>query len=278
MKLAVFGIKNNSEYKNTKSFIEDKGFKIYDIEAESEKQYSSLYLSEAINKVVSKSIDLLMIGGEKMAFNATVPFINTNTIKKSKVSFMGNGDATPFISLISLCNNPVYYGPNFMPFLSGDKKEDNYKNIIEKIFVKKTEINYADMSWTFDGNGIVKGKLIGGEINNLIKIWNTKSFKKINKGDIMLLDNLSDDRLELESQIAFLYSNGVFDKINTFIIGKNSSNFKYDLRTILPEFVRNSDKYNFVFNYDGMHSVVPAILRMDYRVSVNFTDNTVTQR
>lgn len=72
-----------------------------------------------------------------------------------------------------------------------------------------------------NNSSIVRGRLIGGNLNTIGGIWGSPFMPVIRDGDILLIEDSLKDIATVERSFAFLAVNGVFDRVAVVLLGKH---------------------------------------------------------
>ena len=75
--------------------------------------------------------------------------------------------------------------------------------------------------WQFLGNGVVTGRLIGGNLNTMAGIWGSPYKPTIKQGDILLVEDSLKGIETIERSFSHLKACGVFDRVSAIILGKH---------------------------------------------------------
>jgi muramoyltetrapeptide carboxypeptidase LdcA involved in peptidoglycan recycling len=111
--------------------------------------------------------------------------------------------------------------------------------------------------WITVYEGIVIGRVIGGNLNTIQGIWGSSYMPEIKEGDILFIEDSLKDAATIERSFSLLKLNGVFDKISGIILGKHE--LFNDLKTgkkpyeILLE-VLGDKKLPFIADFDCCHT------------------------
>lgn len=76
-------------------------------------------------------------------------------------------------------------------------------------------------NWQFIGNGVVKGRVVGGNLNTMAGIWGSPYMPEIQQGDILLIEDSLKGIETVERAFCHLKLCGVFDKVSAIILGKH---------------------------------------------------------
>ena len=71
------------------------------------------------------------------------------------------------------------------------------------------------------GDGKVRGRLIGGNLNTMWSIWGSPYMPHIESGDILLIEDSLKSIAQVERLFAFLKINGVFERVSGVLLGKH---------------------------------------------------------
>ncbi len=71
------------------------------------------------------------------------------------------------------------------------------------------------------GGGVIRGRLIGGNLNTMGGIWGSPFMPEIRRGDILLLEDSLKDIATVERSFTMLAINGVFDRVAAVLLGKH---------------------------------------------------------
>lgn len=207
--------------------------------------------AEEFNNLLDhNNILMSMIGG--LNSSSILPYINYDKIQKNKTKIVGFSDTTAILlAVYEKTKIPTYYGhallPSFdeqdfikkwnlnsfkkyvinnetgkiqNPKLWTEEKIDWFDLELEKInrneYIKKMKKNKLE---SFN-DGVVIGRLIGGNLNTMVSIFNTEFMPKIENGDILFIEDSNKSVDECERNFAFLKNSKILDKVSGVIIGK----------------------------------------------------------
>ena len=68
---------------------------------------------------------------------------------------------------------------------------------------------------------VIRGRLIGGNLNTMGGIWGSPLMPEIRRGDILLLEDSLKDIATVERSFTMLALNGVFDRVAAVLLGKH---------------------------------------------------------
>lgn len=185
------------------------------------------------------------IGG--MNSNSLLPYIDYEALKRDPKIIMGYSDVTALLlGVYAQTGLVTYYGPaaaasfgEFPPFV--DETWAYFADILLEgaslPHTLPTPEAWTDefIPWdTQDGpksgtpnqlvtvhGGTAEGRLIGGNLNTMQGIWNTKYMPEIRQGDILFIEDSLKDAATVERSFSLLKLSGVFDKIGGLILGKH---------------------------------------------------------
>ena len=297
-------------FKRAVDYLENKGFKI--IEGNLTKK-SDFYRSGSIqaraeelnNLIRNPSVKCIMstIGG--MNSNSLLPYIDYEYFKSNPKPIIGYSDVTAILlAIYAKTNISTFYGPALVasfgelnPFV--DLTYKYFEDILVNDIIFPHEIKnppfWTDeyIDWEIQDrskstipndlitvyDGVVKGRLIGGNLNTMTGIWNTEYMPKIKEGDILFLEDSLKNCADIERSFALLKISGVFEKISGIILGKHelfndcgSDRKPYE---ILVEVLADT-KIPFLANFDCCHTHPMLTLPIGCTIELNATKKRIT--
>lgn len=239
-------------FERAKKFLSEKGFSLIAGELTGKKDYyrsgSILERVEELNKLIrNKEIKCIMstIGGYNS--NSLLPYIDYEELKRNPKIIIGYSDMTAILlGIYAKTGIITYYGPalvasfgEYSPLVDG-----TYNNFIEILnkkiilpYTYKTPLYWTDefINWEEQDRkkklynnqlktvipGIVRGRVIGGNLNTIQGIWGSEYMPEIKNGDILFIEDSLKSATVLERSFSFLKINGVFDKVSGIILGKH---------------------------------------------------------
>ena len=243
-------------YERGKAFLEAKGFQIVEgsLTGQSEGYRSgspkarAQELNELLNDSSIKMI-MSMIGGTNS--NSMLPYIDYEAFHNNPKIIVGYSDATAILlAMYAKTGIPTYYGPALVPSFGEFEPlvHENYR-FFETYFCECPEVPYeipmvrvwSDEpvnwlektqekslflnEWFGFHDGIVEGRLIGGNNNAMYGFIGTEYFPAIHEGDILLIEDSMKNASIVEKNLAMLKLHGVFEKVAAVILGKHE---RYD--------------------------------------------------
>lgn len=239
-------------YERGKAFLEEKGFQIIEgsLTSQSEGYRSGTpkaraeELNELLRDPTIKMI-MSMIGGTNS--NSILPYIDYDAFRENPKLVVGYSDATAILlALYAKTGIPTYYGPALVPsFGEFDPLVQETYRFFESYFCENPALPYEipmsefwsdepvnwlektqekplySNDWLGFNDGIVEGRLIGGNNNAMYGFIGTEYFPTIHEGDILLIEDSMKDASIVEKNIAMLKLHGVFDEIAAIILGKH---------------------------------------------------------
>jgi len=160
------------------------------------------------------------IGGENA--HQILPLIDFDLIAKNPKIIIGYSDPTVFLNPISEHSNiPTFYGPHIISF---DPEWNWYSKYTIDCFKKL--LMRADNSFVVPPagtrecwqEGIVKGRLVGGCLIDLIKLLGTP-WEPNWKDKILILESINQTPQKIDVSLTHLYQADVFNKIKGLILG-----------------------------------------------------------
>lgn len=243
------------------------------------------------------------IGG--MNSNSILPYIDYEALRKDPKIIIGYSDVTAILlGIYSKTGINTYYGPaivasfgEFEPLVSQTFKyfyniccNEDIKYPYEMEAPKKWTDEFID--WELqerekdlkDNNlitvidGVVKGRVIGGNLNTMQGIWGTEYMPDIKVGDILFIEDSLHDIATIERSFSLLKLSGVFNKVSGIILGKHEifddkgTNRKpYE---VLLE-VLGDTKLPFLAEFDCCHTHPMMTLPIGSTIELDATNKTV---
>lgn len=297
-------------FERAKKYLQDKGFNVidgnltgkYDFYRSGNIKERADELNQLIRNPEVKCI-ISTIGG--MNSNSILPYIDYEAFKRNPKIIIGYSDVTSILlAIYAQTGISTYYGPALVasfgelsPFV-----DYTYK-YFKEVTMDNTKIPYvfeAPEYWTDEYinwetqdrskekrankwitvyEGVVSGRVIGGNLNTIQGIWGSKYMPQIKEGDILFIEDSLKDIATIERSFSFLKINGVFDKISGIILGKHE--LFDDSKTgrkpyeILLE-VLGDRKIPFIADFDCCHTHPMLTLPIGCEIELNATEKKVS--
>lgn len=265
--------------------------------------------SEEFNNLLSDNDILMsMIGG--MNSSSILPYIDYDKIMERKTKIVGYSDTTAILlAVYKKTKIPTYYGPALLP--SFDEQDfikrwnlnsfnkyvvnnqigiiDNPKlwteekidwfNFEDEKVSKENYIKKMQKNKLYSYNdGVVIGRLIGGNLNTMVSVYNTEFMPEIVEGDILFIEDSNKSVDECERNFAFLKNSKILDKVSGVILGKSenfnkmSSNETYE--SLFMKFLDR--KIPALTNFDSSHCQPMNVLKIGGKVKLDTFNKQVT--
>lgn len=241
-----------SRYDRGVRFLEEKGFSIvHGILRGKQDHYRSGSIrerAEEFNQLLwDERVDILMasIGGNNT--NSILPYIDYDFLKRHPKIVIGYSDTTALLlAIYAKTGLTTFYGPalassfgEFPPF--GDLTWDSFRQVVCRkpslpyryempSFWTDEFLDWASQDrgkekrpneWRTIHPGRCQGRLIGGNLNTMEGFFGTEYMPRIQKGDILLLEDSLKDASTIERSFSLLKLAGVFDRVGGIILGKH---------------------------------------------------------
>lgn len=239
-------------YQKGKQYLIDKGYKIIEGDLVGK---SDFYRSGSIKERADEFNSLLhnpdvkcimaSIGGYNS--NSILPYIDYEYLKQNPKIIIGYSDVTAILlGIYEKTGITTYYGPavvssfgEFAPLV------DETFAYFESIVCQKPMFPYnlpTPQFWTDEfidwneqskaktvyeneiitvSHGKATGRLVGGNLETMSGIWGSEYMPKIQKGDILFIEDGHKSIAEIERSFAHLKLCGVFDMVSGIILGKH---------------------------------------------------------
>lgn len=297
-------------FERGEKYLESKGFKI--LEGNLTGKYD-FYRSGSIKERVEELNDLIRnpqvkciistIGG--MNSNSLIPYIDYEAFKKNPKIIIGYSDVTAILlAIYSKTGISTYYGPalvpsfgEFQPFSDWTYKyfkeitidTIKFPHVLEVPEYWTDEfINWEtqdrskakrENQWITVYEGIVRGRVIGGNLNTMQGIWGSEYMPEIKEGDILFIEDSLKDAATIERSFSLLKISGVLDRISGIILGKHElfddSKTGRNPYQILLE-VLGERKIPFIADFDCCHTHPMITLPIGCEIELDATNKKVS--
>jgi len=297
-------------FERAKKYLEGKGFNILEGNLTGKSDFyrsgSIRERAEELNELIrNPKVKCIMstIGG--MNSNSLLPYIDYEAFKKNPKIIIGYSDVTAILlAIYAKTGIKTYYGPalvasfgEFSPFV--DCTYEYFKElVVEEIkfpYTLKTPSVWTEefIDWETQDRakeklenqlvtvygGIVRGRLIGGNLNTMQGIWGTEYIPEIKEGDILFIEDSLKDSATIERSFSLLKVSGVLDKISGIILGKhelfNDSKTGRKPYEILLE-VMGDKEIPFIAEFDCCHTHPMLTLPIGCEIELDATNKKVS--
>jgi len=297
-------------FERAMKYLSEKGFQIIEGKLTGKYDYyrsgSIKDRAEELNELIrDPEVKCIMstIGG--MNSNSILPYIDYEALKKNPKIIIGYSDVTAILLAIYAQTGIItYYGPalvasfgEFPPYV------DETFQYFKEILMDETVIPYTfeppehwteehikwetqDRSkekrkneWVTVFDGVIRGRVIGGNLNTIQGIWGSKYMPEIKNGDILFIEDSLKDIATVERSFSFLKVNGVFEKISGIILGKHelfddSKTGRKPYEVLLE--VLGERKLPFIADFDCSHTHPMLTLPIGCEIELNATDKKIS--
>lgn len=298
-------------FNRAKKYLNDKGFNIIEGNLTGKRDFyrsgSIKERAEELNELIrNQEVKCIMstIGG--MNSNSILPYIDYEAFKKNPKIIIGYSDVTAILlAIYAQTGIKTYYGPALVasfgelpPFVDYTYKyfekvvmDDDIK--IPYVFetpeywtdeyinweIQDRSKEKRENKWVTVYEGIVRGRVIGGNLNTIQGIWGSKYMPEIKDGDILFIEDSLKDIATIERSFSLLKVNGVFDKISGIILGKHelfddSITGRRPYEVLLE--VLGDRKLPFIGDFDCCHTHPMLTLPIGCRIELNATEKKVS--
>ncbi len=300
-------------FERAKHFLESKGFQLV---AGSLTGGSDHYRSGSIQARAAELNALIRdpevrcvistIGGNNS--NALLPYLDYEALKRDPKIIIGYSDVTALLMGIYAQTGLItFYGPALVASFGElpplvEQTYDSFFELLcrpgkssyqyqmppawtDEMIDWETQSEAKRLSpnhWQFMGEGVIKGRVIGGNLNTMTGIWGSPYMPAIQYGDILLIEDSLKGIETVERSLAHLKLCGVFETVSAVILGKHELfNDRGTGRTPLDVLleVLNGQSLPILAGFDSCHThpmlVTPlgATAEIDFdRESIRLTD------
>lgn len=297
-------------FERAKTFLEKKGFVLEEGKLTGKQDgYRSGSIQERVEElnglIRDPNVRCIMstIGG--MNSNSLLPYIDYEALKRDPKIIIGYSDVTALLlAIYSKTGLVTFYGPALVasfgelsPFVDGTYQSfhellcmpcsGRYQYELPQFWTderidweiqdreKEGYLNQCE----FLGQGIIQGRVVGGNLNTMGGIWGSEYMPEIKKGDILFIEDSLLNAATVERSLSFLKINGVFDNVSAVILGKHEL---FDAQgtgrrpiDILLE-VLNGQALPIVNDFDCCHTHPMLTLPLGVEVEINFAQGKVS--
>ncbi|MCL2839566.1 MAG: LD-carboxypeptidase [Defluviitaleaceae bacterium] len=297
-------------FKRAVEFFRDKGFHLIEGNLTGKSDFyrsgSIIERAEELNSLIrNPEVQCIIstIGG--MNSNSILPYIDYDALVKHPKIIIGYSDVTALLlGIYAKTGLTTYYGPalvasfgEFSPYL--DMTYEYFCDILieenKPPFTLKTPPFWTDeyISWEEQdraknqnenklvtlNQGVVKGRVIGGNLNTMTGIWSSPYMPEIKKGDILFIEDCLSHISGVERDFSLLKLCGVFDRVGGIILGKheifkdaNTGRKPYD---VLMEVI-GTPKCPILAEFDCSHMHPMLTLPLGCEIELDATKQKVT--
>lgn len=296
-------------FERAKEYLSDKGYKL---KAGKLTGSNDFYRSGTVKQRAEELNELIRdpdvrcimstIGGNNS--NSLLPYIDYDALIRTPKIIVGYSDVTALLlAIYQKTGITTFYGPALVASLGEfpplvDHTFEYFQKVVgnlelkhhacdmppywtdqwiewsEQIRAKETKAN----QWNFKGSGMVKGRLIGGNLNTMGAIWGSEYMPEIRQGDILLIEDCMLGIEVVERYFALLAINGVFDKVGAIILGKHEL---FDDRgtgrapiDVLTELL-DGRNIPILFDFDSCHTHPMITIPIGAIATVDFDEKTI---
>ena len=299
-------------FKRAKCFLEQKGFVL---QAGQLTGQADFYRSGTIQDRAAELNQLIRdpnvrcimstIGGNNS--NALLPYIDYDALRRDPKIIIGYSDVTALLAGIYAKTGLItFYGPALVASFGelAPLVEQTYQSF-HHLCVSPPNLPYRyslpeywtdeRLNWDqldaqrgkelyknqceFIGNGVVQGRVIGGNLNTLSGIFGTPWMPDIVAGDILFIEDSLLNIATVERSFAHLRLSGIFDKVSAIILGKhelfNAADSGRQPIDVLRE-VLGQQSLPIVDGFDCCHTHPMLTLPLGTRVEIDFDQGSIS--
>ena len=159
---------------------------------------------------LDKQVSIYDISGGDIA-NQLLPYIDFDSVAKSKAVFWGYSDLTTIINAINTLTGKESVLYQVKNMVWGDATE-----VQRNRFFNREELFHPRFSF-YQGDSM-EGVVVGGNIRCFLKLAGTKYFPDL-QGKILFLESLGGFQAQMAAYLAWLQQLGAFEKVNGILLG-----------------------------------------------------------
>lgn len=159
---------------------------------------------------LDKQVSIYDISGGDIA-NQLLPYIDFDSVAKSKAVFWGYSDLTTIINAIYTLTGKESVLYQVKNMVWGDATE-----VQRNRFFNREELFHPRFS--FCQGDSMEGVVVGGNIRCFLKLAGTKYFPDL-QGKILFLESLGGLQAQMAAYLAWLQQLGAFEKVNGILLG-----------------------------------------------------------
>ncbi len=238
-------------FEKAQKFLKEKGFELVAGNLTGKNDgYRSGSIQERVDElnelIRNPSVRCIMsvIGGSNS--NSLLPYIDYEALKKDPKIIIGYSDMTAILwGIYAQTNLVTFYGPALVASFGewGKVVEETFQYFSETLchsqvpYTLKNPKEWTDeyLKWEQQDrekktvpnelitlqSGKAKGRLLVGNLNTLLGFYGSPYMPKIQKGDILVIEDSLKTADVVERSFAHLKINGIFDKIGGLVLGKH---------------------------------------------------------
>lgn len=299
-----------TRFQRAKTYLESKGFKLKSGKLTGKSDH---YRSGSIQER-AEELNILIrdpevrcitstIGGSNS--NALLPYIDYEALKADPKIIIGYSDVTALLlGIYAQTGLITFYGPalvasfgEFPPLV--DDTFSSFESILcsapslpyryqmpevwtDVMIDWESQVNAKPVTaneWQFIGDGKVRGRIIGGNLNTMNGIWGSRYMPDIGKGDILLIEDSLHNIAVVERSFNLLKLCGVFDRVAAIVLGKHELfDDKGTGRTPLDVLyeVLNGQKVPILCGFDSCHTHPMLVTPLGVEAELDFDQGTIS--
>ena len=240
---------NIQEIEEAKKIVEGKGFKVKFSKNlfSNTNRYSSTAQEKAedINEMFKdKEVKMIWFAKGGANSNSVFEYLDYEIIRNNPKIICGYSDITSITNIITAKTGLVTFSGTNFKTIATDMTDYSFKEVLKRFVDGSLEIGKENEEYLTIQEGVVEGKLIGGNLNLLHGLVSGK-YKVDFTDKIVFMEELG---IETDPALAnnFLYymkQNDVFDKIKGLWIGNYEHDSEIELEKIVMDVLEN--KYRF---------------------------------
>ncbi len=298
-----------NRFERAKHFLTEQGFELVAGEltgySDSYRSGSIQQRADELNQLIrDPSVRCIMstIGGSNS--NALLPYIDYQALVRDPKIIIGYSDVTALLlGIYQRTGLVTFYGPalvasfgEFPPLV--EQTFDSFKQFTcqsspthryqmpthwtDAMLDWETQAQpkpVVENQWQFMGEGVVKGRIIGGNLNTMAGIWGSEYCPTVEQGDILLIEDSLKDIATVERAFVHLKLCGVFDRVSAVVLGKHElfndkGTGRRPLDVLLE--VLNGQQLPILQGFDSCHTHPMLVVPLGVEAEIDFSAQTIS--
>lgn len=229
--------------------------------------------SEDINNMFkNKDVKMIWCAKGGASSNSTFEYIDYELIKENPKILCGYSDITSITNMITEKTGLVTFNGTNFKTMATDETDYSYKEALKRFVDGNLDLGQDGQKYITIKEGMVEGKLIGGNLNLTSKMVAGK-YSIDFKDKILFLEELG---LETDPEFAsgllyYMKQNGVFDKIKGLWIGNYEHESNVPLEKIVMDVLKNEYNFPIIKSNNFGHTETKTVIPIGTKAKIDTT-------